>query len=285
MSEQPYLNISAYQFMPLPLEALPEWRQHLRTEAMRLGIKGSILLSHEGVNMFLAALPEAIAAFRVVLTELHAEFADLWFKESYSEAQPFSRMLVKIKKEIIAMGCDDIAPHTATAPYVTPQQLDEWYAAGKDMVLLDTRNDYEVALGTFEAAVDLNIKKFRDFPEAMVQLGDALKDKTVVTFCTGGIRCEKAAAWMQQQGYQDVYQLEGGILNYFEQSPHAHYQGECFVFDKRVAVDVDLQETPTTQCYGCRQPLTKAVQMAKLTHCPDCGYDISYCHTATSAAA
>lgn len=279
------LNISAYKFVNLNADTLPERKQTMLKRANELGIKGTILLSTEGINLFLAAPKEAINAFTTFLAE-SPEFANLWCKESWSDNQPFSRMLIKIKKEIIAMGIDSINPAQETAPYISPQTLKRWYEEGRDMVVLDTRNTFEIDLGHFDNAIDLSLKKFRDFDKALDQLDPGIKNKPIVTYCTGGIRCEKAAQRMREKGFTDVYQLEGGILNYFEQCGGEHYQGECFVFDYRVALDPNLNETSTEQCFDCRMPLTLEALHRQEQNCPHCGSAVSYpasIHTADHA--
>lgn len=271
MSETPFLNISSYKFLDLPAEGLPQLKYHLLNQATELQLKGTILLSTEGINMFLSGLTDNMKAFQQFL-KFETEFKDLTYKDSYSKDQPFTRMLVRIKKEIISMGCPTIRPMRKTAPHLDPQELKAWYEQNKDMVILDTRNDYELRLGTFENAVDLNIKSFRAFPEAIKKLPEEFRKKPVVTFCTGGIRCEKAAQYMLDEGFEEVYQLDGGILNYFEKVGGDHYEGECFVFDKRVAVDPSLEETDTVQCYACRSPITVKEQKQSKGECPYCGH-------------
>lgn len=260
-----FVNVSAYRFVRLDPDSLGAMRVQLKEKALSCDLKGTILLSPEGINLFLAGIRENLTEFQNFLSQWD-EFAGLWYKESESDHQPFNRMLVRLKKEIIAFGKAEIRPESFTAPSLPPQQLKKWFDEGKDMIILDTRNDYEVELGAFDTAVDLKLGHFRNFPEAIANLPPEYRDKPVVTYCTGGIRCEKAAAWMLQQGFKEVYQLEGGILNYFEQCGGNHYHGECFVFDKRVAVDPQLRETQTQQCYGCR-----AVVQGKPAQCPECG--------------
>lgn len=262
------LNVSAYKFVDLNADQLVNLREQMKAKADELQLKGTVLLSTEGINLFLAAASERIGTFKEFLSQWPV-FADLWFKESYSDYQPFTRMLVRIKKEIIAMGKDEIKPAEATVPHLEPEQLQQWYDAKKEMIILDTRNDYEVELGTFENAIHLDLETFRQFPDAIKKLPEAYKNKTVVTFCTGGVRCEKAGQWLKNQGFNDVYQLNGGILNYLEKCGGAHYQGECFVFDKRVAVDAQLKETTTKQCYACRQPISIVAQNDE-QRCPHC---------------
>jgi len=250
---QSVINISAYRFTPLT--GLEDRRERLRAVCLRLGMKGTILLSPEGINLFVAADRAAIDQLLAELSN-DTELGPLDVKESLSEAQPFSRMLVKIKREIIAFGVEGIEPHRATAPKLPAEQLKAWLDAGRPCTLLDVRNDYEIRLGTFENALPIGIDHFRQFPPAVERLPERCKTGPVVMFCTGGIRCEKAGPYLQQAGFDEVYQLEGGILRYFEQCGQDHYQGECFVFDKRVALDAQLLETETTLCYACQEPLT-----------------------------
>ncbi len=266
-----FVNIAAYKFVALEPSALPSLRAEMKERALACDLKGTILLSHEGINLFLAGTPENIESYQAFLAAKPA-FSGLVYKESLSDTQPFSRMLVRLKKEIISMGHAHVQPEKHTAPHLSPEKLKEWYEQGHEMIVLDTRNDYEIELGTFKGAVDLKIDSFRDFPEAISSLPESAKDKPVVTFCTGGIRCEKAAEYMLQKGYKEVYQLDGGILNYFEKCGGAHYDGECFVFDKRVAVNSKLEETQTKQCYSCRAPIALIAQSAA-TVCPQCQSD------------
>ena len=207
------------------------------------------MLAEEGINLFLAGTPSAVHGF---VDELHLDprFQALTPKESWSEQQPFRKMLVKVKGEIIRMNHPTIQPAHGRAPSVSPATLRRWLDAGHDdagrpVVTLDTRNDFEVDCGTFDHAIDWRIGKFTDFPPALTAHREELMDKTVVSFCTGGIRCEKAAILMQQAGLENVYQLEGGILKYFEETDGRHYHGHCFVFDERRAVAPDLTARPT----------------------------------------
>lgn len=253
------LNVAAYKFVPLT--NLAERRERLRSFCLSLQLRGTILLSTEGINLFVAGSRDAIDG---ILKELgqDAEIGKLEVKESYSDYQPFNRMLVRLKKEIIAFGVNGIDPGNAPSKKISPQQLKKWLDDGKPVTLLDTRNDYEVRLGTFENAKPIGIDHFRNFPEAVDQLAEDLPDQPIVMFCTGGIRCEKAGPYMEQAGYRDVYQLEGGILKYFEECGGDHYDGDCFVFDKRTALNSDLQETATTLCYACQSPLTLEEQQS-----------------------
>ena len=237
------LNISTYKFVPL--SDAPALRELFLQRAVALGLKGTILLAEEGINLFLAGRADDVREF---VAQLHtdARFADIVPKESWSDTQPFKKMLVKVKGEIIRMNHPTIKPADGRAPAVAPATVKRWLDQGFDdngrpVVTLDTRNDFEVDEGTFDGAIDWRITKFTEFPEALRSHLDDLKDKTVVSFCTGGIRCEKAAILMREEGLEHVYQLEGGILKYFEETDGSHYHGGCFVFDERRALGADLQ--------------------------------------------
>jgi UPF0176 protein len=251
------VNIAAYKF--LPLDDLKTRRERLQGLCRQAGLKGTILLSQEGINLFVAGQQSQID---VLLSELRAwpGLADLQPKVSYTEHQPFRRMLVRIKKEIIAFGVPGIDPGRRTSPKLPAKQLKQWLDEGRPITLLDTRNDYEIKLGTFKNALPIGINHFRDFPAAVARLPEQLKEQTVVMFCTGGIRCEKAGPYMEQVGFKHVLQLDGGILKYFEEVGGEHYQGECFVFDQRVGLDPKLDETGSAQCFQCQSPLTEAEQ-------------------------
>ena len=240
----PTLNIATYKFVTL--DNLPERRVQLLARCVALSLKGTILLATEGINLFLAGTETHINEFKAKLGDDPA-FVDLIYKDSWSAEQPFGKLLVKIKQEIIPLGIPEVNPATNPAPRLSPQQLKEWLDAGRDVLLLDTRNEFEVDHGTFTNAKHLSINNFRHLPQALHQLGEEAKQKPIVTFCTGGIRCEKAAPYLLQQGFQEVYQLDGGILKYFEECGNAHYQGECFVFDERVTLDAELNPTYTSR--------------------------------------
>lgn len=269
----PILNTSGYKFVVL--DQLDDLRAKFKEQTAALQLKGTILLSEEGVNIFLAGREESLNAFRAGLIE-DSRFLDIPWKDSWSEAQPFNRMLVKIKKEIISMDAPMLCQNTAKrARSVAPTELQEWLAQNHDeVVLLDTRNTYEVRLGSFDQALTLTIDHFRQFPNKIKALLPTLRNKKIVTFCTGGIRCEKAALYMEQLGFEEVYQLDGGILKYFEDCQGAHYVGDCFVFDKRVALNKNLQQTDAAMCFACLAPLTAAEQQSPLyiyeKQCPYC---------------
>jgi UPF0176 protein len=250
-------NISAYRFTRWPdAHAL---REPIQQAASLRGLKGTVLLADEGINLFLAGLPDAVqsmvdwlAADRMFGGQLTPQtWAPKW---SYSEAVPFKKLIVKVKREIIRMNEPDIqpnfdaaAPDAQRAPHVDAKTLARWLEAGKDdtgrdVVTLDTRNAFEVDYGKFAGAIDWRIDKFSDFPAAVRAHADALRGKTVVTYCTGGIRCEKAALYMSAQGIDNVLQLDGGILKYFEETGGVHYSGSCFVFDEREALEADLSQ-------------------------------------------
>jgi UPF0176 protein len=239
------LNISAYKFVPLP--DAPALREVLLGRAVGLQLKGTILLAEEGINLFLAGPADDVRGF---VAQLHTDprFADIAPKESWSASQPFKKMLVKVKREIIRMDCPTIQPAAGRAPAVAAATVKRWLDAGVDdngrpVVTLDTRNDFEVDAGTFEGAIELRISKFTEVPHALQQHKAELEGKTVVSFCTGGIRCEKAAILMREAGLEHVFQLEGGILKYFEEVGGAHYRGDCFVFDERRTLAADLSAT------------------------------------------
>ncbi len=245
-------NISGYRFAPL--QDLKDWRRQLLDCCQQEQLKGTILLSPEGINVFLAGAAESIERVIVLIRSIPG-LEDFRAKYSMSDDQPFTRMLVRLKKEIIAFGVEAVDPAKYTSPRLPAATLKQWLDEGRPVRLLDTRNDYEVKLGTFEGAVPIGVDHFRDFPAAVSRLPEDWKQVPVVTFCTGGIRCEKAAPYLEMQGFEHVFQLEGGILKYFEEVGGAHYQGECFVFDQRVGVDPSLRETPAAVCYACQTPL------------------------------
>ena len=265
------LNIAGYKFEPLEdVEVLvPEFQSVCDS----LELKGSVYLSPNGINFSLAGSEEAVEQY-LNFMEQDKRFLDIPLKKTYSETQPFRRMRVRPKKEIISLGRDDINPKELTGDYVTPQELYAMYENNEDMVVLDTRNEYETRVGLFENAVDLQLDTFRDFPNAIEQLPDEYKDKKIVMYCTGGIRCEKASAVMLKEGFSDVKQLEGGVLDYFKETGGKYWNGDCFVFDDRVALDTDLKETEYIYCYICREPLSgeeKASPDFKINeHCPYC---------------
>lgn len=270
------LNVSAYRFVEL--DNLTELRERVRAACLAAGLKGTVLLAPEGINLFLAGLPDRL---RAMLDWLRgdARFAGLEVKESWSDEQPFNRMLVKLKKEIITMKKPQVRPLGGRAPAVQPEQLKRWLDAGHDdagreVVMVDTRNGFEVDIGSFEGAINPKIESFGQFPEVVDTLAPELAGKTVVTFCTGGIRCEKAVLYMQERGFEHVYQLDGGILKYFETVGGSHYHGDCFVFDRRVALTPALTAAGYAECFNCRAVVTpdqlRSPQYVVGKSCPQC---------------
>lgn len=244
-----YLNLSAYAFVPL--QDLTDRREALYRRGLELGLKGTVLLSEEGINLFVAGLE---AGVRHWLEDLRRDplLAAVDAKESWSDAVPFRHLRVKIKREIIRMNRPQVRPAAGRAPAIDAGTLKRWLDAGHDdagrpLVMLDTRNAFEVDAGAFEGAVDWRLGRFSDFPAALNAHRDQLEGRTVVSYCTGGIRCEKAALVLRDEGLDHVYQLDGGILRYFEQLPAApHWRGRCFVFDDRETLGPDL--APPVAC-------------------------------------
>ena len=253
MNNLDVLNIAGYKFEPLDnVEVLvPEFQSVCND----LGLKGSVYLSPNGINFSLAGSEEAVEKY-LHFMEQDKRLLDVPLKKTYSETQPFRRMKVRPKKEIISLGRNDINPRELTGDYVTPKELYAMYENNEDVIVLDTRNKYETRVGLFENAVDLQLDTFRDFPYAIEQLPEEYKDKQIVMYCTGGIRCEKASAVMLKSGFSDVKQLEGGVLDYFKETGGKYWNGDCFVFDERVALDTELIETEYIYCYICREPLS-----------------------------
>ncbi len=242
-----------YKFVTL--ENFEAIRQPLLDVMLENEVKGTLLLAQEGINGTVAGSREAIDT---VLNWLKQDkrLADLVHKESYDESMPFYRTKVKLKKEIVTMGVEGIDPKEVVGTYVKPK---DWNAliSDPDVVLVDTRNDYEVAIGTFKNALDPETETFREFPEYVEKNLDKAQHKKVAMFCTGGIRCEKSTAYLKEQGFEEVYHLEGGILKYLEEVPKEEslWEGECFVFDNRVAVNHDLEKGQYDQCHACRMPI------------------------------
>ena len=246
------VNIAGYRFTDMPDR--DNLRQPFIDICQELGLKGTILLAHEGINFFLAGSSDSIELFTAFL-DSDERFTNIPLKVSYSDYQPFRRMNVRLKKEIISLGLNHIKPAELTGDEITPTAFKQMLDAGEEVIVLDTRNEYECRIGTFENALELDIRSFRDFPSAVSELDVKLKDKPVVMFCTGGIRCEKASVVMMDAGFSNVMQLKGGILGYFEEVGGDYWNGDCFVFDRRVALNPQLKETDVVQCYACREPL------------------------------
>ena len=265
------LNISGYRFVDLPDR--DDLREPFLDRCTELDLKGTILLSPNGINFFLAGEGGTVNQF-VEYLESDKRFSGIPIKFSRTDYQPFRRMLVKRKNEIISLGMPEIRPSEFTGPYIKPLDFKHLLDYGGDILVLDTRNDYETRIGSFEGSLELGISSFRDFPDASESLSDEYKSKTVVMYCTGGIRCEKASAVMLNAGFEDVKQLEGGILGYFEECGGSNWNGDCFVFDQRVALDYNLAETDIQMCFKCREPLSMDEQNSDHyvigEHCPYC---------------
>jgi UPF0176 protein len=254
LSTSPFLVAALYHFVSVPrFESL---REPLLALCDSNGVRGTLLLAHEGINGTIAG-PDA--GIRAVLSFLRAqpEFAGLEHKESRASKMPFVRMKVKLKKEIVTMGVENIDPNRIVGTYVAPQ---DWNAliSDPDTIVIDTRNDYETAIGIFKGAVDPKTKTFREFPEWVRQNTGLHNKPKIAMYCTGGIRCEKATAFMKEQGFDEVYHLKGGILKYLEEVPpeESLWEGACFVFDERVSVEHGLKEGNHRLCHACRNPIT-----------------------------
>ena len=265
------VNIAGYKFEPLvdPIDLVSLYQK----KCDELELKGTMLISKNGINFSLAGTQQATDTIIAFLEEDN-RFLNIPLKVTYSETQPFRRMKVRLKKEIISLGRKDINPRELTGERISPQDLKNLLDNKEDVLVLDTRNEYETRVGKFENAIDLNLDTFRDFPKAIESLPEEYKDKQIVMYCTGGIRCEKASAVMMKAGFADVKQLEGGVLDYFKETGGAYWEGDCFVFDERVALDTDLNETDYIYCYICREPLSaeeKASPDFKINeYCPYC---------------
>ena len=254
-------------------------RVPLQEQCDALGITGTLLLAGEGINGTIAGTREGIDRIMEYLRS-DPRLADLQYKESVADLPPFYRMKVKLKKEIVTMGVPDIDPTEQVGHYVKPE---DWNALISDpgVLLVDTRNDYEVQVGTFKGAIDPRITTFREFPDYVRKHFDAQKQPRVAMFCTGGIRCEKASAYMLQQGFPEVYHLQGGILKYLENVPSEEslWEGECFVFDQRVAVGQGLAPGHYELCYGCSRPVSAADKASSKyqagVSCPLCYDDLT----------
>ena len=271
METAPYKNIAAYKFVALA--GLAERREALRELGAHLGLKGTVLLSPEGINVVASGAAACIDEF-VGSLRVDEALSDLEIKESPSESHSFTRWLVKLKKEIIVFGKPEIEPERYTSARIKPATLKEWFDSGKSFRLLDVRNNYEIEQGTFTSAEPINLDHFRDFPAAAAELPADLRDQPVVTFCTGGVRCEKAGPFLESIGFTNVYQLDGGILQYFEDVGGDHYTGDCFVFDKRIAVTPELVPAGKVMCFACQQVLAEedlaSGQYVPAESCPHC---------------
>jgi UPF0176 protein len=267
-----YLVAAFYKFVALP--DYREVREPLLQRCEELGLLGSILLAEEGINGTISGLQQDVQS---LFEYLHSDprLQDLHHKQSWADDQPFYRMKVRLKKEIVSLGVDGVDPNRTVGEYVAPQDWNELISRD-DVRLIDTRNHYEYHLGTFKGAEDPDTVSFRDFPEWVAENLDPEKDRRVAMFCTGGIRCEKATSYLLDLGFEGVYHLDGGILNYLEtvEKEESLWEGDCFVFDNRVTVDHDLAEGDFEICPACRMPLTNEDRESPLfelhVSCPRC---------------
>lgn len=246
-------NISFYHFVPLA--AAEPLRSQLQTLCLHLNILGTILLGNEGINVSVAGTPEATKRFCQEIKNWIPGSEKTLFKESFSDFVPFKQLKIKWKNEIVTMGTPTVNPLSVQTDHLSPEKLKAWLEEKKDFLLVDVRNDYEFKLGTFAGAETLPIEHFRQFPDQVEKLKALQNKRPVVMFCTGGIRCEKAAPLLALEGFENVYQLEGGILNYFEKCGGQHWNGECFVFDDRIALTPELKVSGAFLCDQCQFPL------------------------------
>ena len=259
-----FVRLDNFEQLRQPLQAVMEQHQ----------VRGTLLLAEEGINGTIAGHRDGIDAVLAWLKQ-DDRLADISYKESFDDNMPFYRTKVKLKKEIVTMGVEGIDPNQVVGTYVKPK---DWNAliSDPDVVLVDTRNDYEVQIGTFKGAINPKTETFREFPDYVAENLDPAKNKKVAMFCTGGIRCEKSTAYLKEQGFEEVYHLEGGILKYLEEVPEQDtlWQGDCFVFDNRVAVNHNLSKADYDQCHACRMPITEqdmqSEQYIKGVSCPHC---------------
>ena len=278
-----YLTAALYKFVSLP--DYTNLQAPILIACEKNNIKGTILLASEGINGTIAGLPDDIHHllnyFRTDAV-FKRRFADLEHKESFANEHPFYRMKVRLKKEIVTLGVVGVSPTNKVGTYVKPE---DWNAliSDPDVILVDTRNDYEVDIGTFKGALDPKTTTFREFPQYVANNLDKTKHKKVAMFCTGGIRCEKASSFMLDQGFEEVYHLQGGILKYLENIPEEQslWDGECFVFDQRVAVKHGLEVGEFDQCYACRHPLSPG-ELESPKYTP--GISCPYCYNTLSEA-
>ncbi len=272
-----YVVAALYKFVNLPdyVELRDKLYQHLVLNK----VKGTLLLAEEGINGTICGTREGIDAVRQWL-DADGRFEGLSYKESFADEPAFYRTKVKLKTEIVTMGVPGVNPQHIVGTYVKGEDWNR-LIEDPDTILIDTRNDYEVAIGTFKNAVNPNTTSFREFPQWAAENLDKTKHKKVAMFCTGGIRCEKSTAYLKEQGFDEVYHLDGGILKYLEEMPEQNslWQGECFVFDQRVAVKHGLEQGSYDQCYACRMPLSPADmqsdQYIKGMSCPHCHDQLS----------
>lgn len=267
-----FVVAALYKFVRLP--DYVKLRDTLYQHMVDHKVKGTLLLAEEGINGTICGPREGVDAVKAWL-DADGRFDGMSYKESFSDEQAFYRTKVKLKTEIVTMGVQGVDPANIVGTYVKGEAWNQ-LISDPDTIVIDTRNDYEVAIGTFANAVNPNTKTFREFPAWAAQNLDKTRHKKVAMFCTGGIRCEKSTAYLKEQGFDEVYHLDGGILKYLEEVPEEHslWQGECFVFDQRVAVKHGLQQGSYDQCYACRMPLSQEEMASPLyvkgLSCPHC---------------
>ncbi len=266
-----------YKFVKL--KNYREMRDPLLEKMKQMDIRGTLLLAAEGINGTISGSRESIDALLDWLRE-DTRLAELDSKESYTDKQPFRRTRVKLKKEIVTMGVEDIDPNKVVGTYVRAHDWNK-IISDPDVLLIDTRNDYEIQIGKFKNAVNPNTASFREFPEYVKQNLDPQKHKKVAMYCTGGIRCEKSTAYLKSQGFEEVYHLQGGILKYLEEMPEEEtlWEGECYVFDERVSVNHKLEKGEVDQCHACRKPISEADKASNRykagISCPQCHDDLT----------
>lgn len=247
------LNIAFYEFFDLADSAV--FRDRIKAFCVsQPGLLGTVIVTPEGVNGSLAGPESSVRAFQNWLRSQEPCLSGVTFKESWSEVNPFLKLFTKLRPKTIPMDEPEVLPHRYTGKRITPLELKSWYETGKDFAVIDSRNDYEFRLGKFRNSIFLGIHHFRKFPQAVKQLPEEIKNKPVVMFCTGGIRCEKATPIAERYGFKEVYQLDGGILQYFKECGSAHWEGACFVFDDRVLIGPDLGLVPSVHCRKCQEP-------------------------------
>lgn len=271
-SQEKFLVCALYKFVSLP--DFEEMRAPLKQKLESLSIKGTILLAQEGLNGTISGTQSSIDDLLIYLND-DVRIDPISFKLSWHDEQPFYRTKVKLKKEIVTLGVEGIDPRKSVGTYVAPKDWND-LISDPEVTVIDTRNDYEIEIGTFKHAINPNTDSFREFPQYVETELDPNKHKKVAMFCTGGIRCEKSTAYLKEQGFDEVYHLEGGILKYLEDVPQSDslWEGDCFVFDNRVAVNHDLEKSHYDQCYGCRLPITAEDKLSDQYEagvtCPKC---------------
>ncbi|HCQ21327.1 MAG: rhodanese-related sulfurtransferase [Aphanizomenon sp.] len=266
-----------YKFINLP--DCNELQTTLLSYCQSQRIKGTILLAKEGINGTIAGSRQQIDSFLTFIRN-DSRFADLEYKESYTEIPPFERLKIRLKPEIVTLGLPEVDPNEKVGTYVEPENWND-LISNPEVIVIDTRNDYEISIGTFKGAENPQTQTFRDFPEYVKQNLDSHKHKKVAMFCTGGIRCEKASSYLISQGFQEVYHLKGGILKYLEEIPpeESLWEGECFIFDQRITVSHNLETGNQELCFGCGYPVSETDKTSpkyeKSISCPHCFHTLT----------